>query len=257
MSILPRDAGDEEDNETFKCVHGTVMIFTWMIFASTAILFARYGRAISFGSKKKFLGEKIWFQFHRFIACLTTVLTLLGFFFILVHTKAEWVGSDEGLAFAHSVVGGIVVCCALLQAWMALFRCHPGSSFRFIFNWIHRLTGSLAFFLSIPTLLLIAAHMDESRRGMIAILSIWSSWVVSIVIVLEIIRFRYRKLFSTHINERNGVELYDLNAPNDVPTTKSDDNDTAPCNKPILIFFLLHIGVSIALVIPFIVLIWK
>ncbi|CAF4658239.1 unnamed protein product, partial [Rotaria sp. Silwood2] len=148
---------------TLRNAHGVVMIIAWIIFASTGILFARYGRSIRLGSRRKLLGENIWYQIHRLAACLTTILTLLGFFFVLAYAKGAWVASDEGLEFVHSVIGGIVVSCALLQAWMALFRCHPDSSFRFIFNWLHRLTGSLSFFLSIPTIFTIAAHMETNR----------------------------------------------------------------------------------------------
>ncbi|CAM4874460.1 unnamed protein product [Rotaria socialis] len=163
MAISRDDTVETEvEDDTFEYAHGTVMIFAWMVFASTAILFARYGRAIRFGSKDKFLGEKNWFQIHRLLACLTSVTTLLGFFLILVQTNAEWVRVDEGQTFVHSVLGGIIVCCALWQAWMALFRCHPDGSYRFIFNWLHRLTGSLAFFLSIPAIFIIVEQLGPT-----------------------------------------------------------------------------------------------
>ncbi|CAF2531440.1 unnamed protein product [Rotaria sp. Silwood2] len=255
METLRATKDAEEDTETednrFENAHGTVMILAWMVFASTAILFARYGRTIRFGSKDKLLGESNWFQIHRLLACLTTVVTLLGFFLILVQAQGGWVGNNEGLVFAHSVPGGIIVCCALVQAWMALFRCHPNGTFRYIFNWLHRLTGVLAFFLSIPTIFLIAAQMDESRTGMIIILSIWSGWVVLIVIVLEIIQFVRRKSSSTTINTRSSTEQsgFDIK--------KINDSIIARWNNGILILFLLHIIVSVALAIPFIVLIWN
>ncbi|CAF1057951.1 unnamed protein product [Rotaria sordida] len=245
-----------EDDGRFVCAHGTVMILAWMIFASTAVLFARYGRKIRFGSKDKLLGDQIWFQIHRFCACLTTVLTLLGFFFILVYLNGTWVGIDEGRGFVHSVFGGIVVCCALIQAWMALFRCHPDSTYRFIYNWLHRLTGILAYFLSIPTIFIIITTFDENQIGMIVILSLWSAWIVIIVIIFEIIRIFVGKSSSNVMRTRYGPELDDLDQLPHV-NIENDDNDMTHWNNRILILFLLHIVVSITLAIALIVLIWK
>ena len=183
----------EPEDHSFASAHGTVMIFAWIVFASTAILFARYGRRLQIGSKEKFFGDLIWFQGHRTIALLATVATLLGFFLILVQTKAAWVKPSDGLGYAHSVLGGIIVCCALIQAWMALFRCHPESRYRFIFNWLHRITGVLAFLLSIPAFFTTAMFMDMNETGMIIILSIWSVWVVIIFILMELIQLRIRQ----------------------------------------------------------------
>ncbi|CAF1086108.1 unnamed protein product [Rotaria sp. Silwood1] len=241
---------------TLQSAHGTVMVLAWMVFASAAILFARYGRTLRFGSKEKLLGEKNWFQIHRLIACLTTVTTLLGFLLILAETQGTWITSDEGLIFVHSVLGGIIVCCALLQSWMALFRCHPESSFRYIYNWLHRMTGALAFFLSIPTIFIMVTIFNENRTGMIVILSLWSGWVVFIVIILEIIQF-LRKLSLEAVNKRNDTELAEYTTYSSVNDRKSDATDLAPWNNRILILFLLHIVISIALAIALIVLIWK
>ncbi|CAF1344655.1 unnamed protein product [Rotaria sp. Silwood1] len=256
MATFREEEVEGEEDSRFEYAHGTVMVLAWMVFASSAILFARYGRKVHFGSNDKLLGEKIWFQIHRFMACLTTVLTLLGFFFILVQAKGTWIGTDEGRVFVHSVMGGIVVCCALIQAWMALFRCHPDGSYRFIYNWLHRLTGVLAYFLSIPTIFIIITTFDANRTGMIVILSLWSAWVVIIVIILEIIRFGIGKSSSSGMEKRNGAELYDLNGPPSV-NTEDDDRDTAHWHNRILILILINFIVSIALAIPLIVLIWK
>ncbi|CAF4713233.1 unnamed protein product, partial [Rotaria sp. Silwood2] len=172
MLRIRRDNQAEAQVNTLQNAHGTVMVLVWMVFASTAILFARHGGTIRFGSKEELLGEKNWFQIHRLIDCLTTVATLLGFLLILVETQGTWITSDEGLTFVHSVLGGMIVCCALLQSWMALFRCHPESSLRYIYNWLHRMTGTLAFFLSLPTIFIMVTIFNENRTGVIVILSL-------------------------------------------------------------------------------------
>ena len=58
--VLGTDQSDdilvyEEEDETYEHAHAIVMILAWMVFASTAVLFARYGRSIRFGSKQKLL----------------------------------------------------------------------------------------------------------------------------------------------------------------------------------------------------------
>ncbi|CAF3295564.1 unnamed protein product [Rotaria socialis] len=257
LTKTPVNNATEGEDDTFENAHGTVMILAWMVFASTAVLFARYGRRLRFGSNDELFGEKIWFQVHRLIACLTTVLTLLGFFFILVFAAGGWVESDEQPAFQHSVLGGIIVCCALLQAWMALFRCHPDGSFRVIFNWLHRLTGLLAFFLSVPTIFLIISQPGDTRAGMIVILSLWSVWVVLIVIVLEIIRFRIQRSAPEEVDGKDRTELYDINGPPMMNSDIKDNSDASAWNKRILALFLLHFIVSIALAIPLISLVWQ
>lgn len=249
MTSTPiNDASASESEDTrFENAHGTVMVLSWMVFASTAILFARYGRTIRFGSKEKFLGEKNWFQIHRFLACLTSIATLLGFFLILVQNQGSWTDTGAGLSFVHTVLGGIIVCCALIQSWMALFRCHPNGSHRFIFNWLHRLTGSLAFLLSVPTIFIIITQLSDNQNGMIIILSIWSTWVVCIVAILEVVRYSCQRLTSKSTGRKYATEQ---------STPETRNNSMGSWNRLLLILFLLHIIVSIGLAIPLIVLIW-
>ncbi|CAF4552349.1 unnamed protein product [Rotaria sp. Silwood1] len=184
-------------DERLVYAHGTVMVLAWILLASTGILFARYGRLLRIGTRRKLLGSMIWFQIHRLILCLVTITTLLGFFLILVNENGKWVSADKDgrRIFAHSVLGAIIVCCTLLQAWIALFRCRPDSPYRSIFNWLHRSMGYLPFFLSIPTIFLIVVEpkaLPMERGGFIAILSIWSAWIVLVVILFEAVEYRAR-----------------------------------------------------------------
>lgn len=256
--LRPREAEEEAENDSLEYAHGTVMVIAWIVFGSSAVLFARYGRWMQFGSMDKCLGEKIWFQFHRLIACLTTIATLVGFFLILAYTGGTWVESDEGPEFAHSVLGGIVLVCALIQPWMAVFRCHPEGRFRFIYNWMHRFVGGLAFLLSIPTIFIIVAKLEEkNNNGMIVIMAIWSAWVVLIVLLLEILRFRQQNAAPATLHKRDRSDLYNINESNGHNTSRSNVRPTPVGNNLILILFVLNIIVSIALAIPLIVLIWK
>jgi len=124
--------------------HGLIMILAWMLFGSTGILFARYGRSLRFGARQKLLGKAVWFQIHRFLLSLTPLLTLIGFLLILVRAGGQWVNPQvSGLRlFVHSILGSIILCCVIIQIWLALYRCHPQSRFRFIFDWSHRIQVS-------------------------------------------------------------------------------------------------------------------
>jgi hypothetical protein len=245
---------------TLSYAHGTVMVIAWIMFASTGILIARYGRLLHIGRRVQILGEMVWFQIHRLALSVAALATLLGFFIILAQTKGNWVGVNGGRLFAHSICGIIVVCCALIQIWMALFRCHPDSRFRYIFNWMHRITGLLAFTLSIPTIFLITFFLPNYRSGLVTILSLWSAWVVVIVISFEIIEYQSRRtsILLTNNSRNNPTEnaITDTNLPPHVEVYKTENPNLSRFNRMKLFLFCFHLIVAICLAIPLIVLIW-
>ncbi|UJR20394.1 hypothetical protein I4U23_023525 [Adineta vaga] len=95
---------------TLVQAHAMVMIIAWMIFGSTGILFARYGRTIRLGNRRQLLGKAVWFQIHRLLLSLTPLLTLLGFFLILVRKGGQWVDLQVAdlRSIIHSIFGGII-----------------------------------------------------------------------------------------------------------------------------------------------------
>lgn len=253
---------DTQPDYTLSRAHGTVMVFSWIVFASTGILFARYGRSIRLNKMNQLLGEDIWFQVHRLSLMLAVIGTLLGFFLILGQASGRWVDldTDGGRFFAHSILGGIIVCCALIQAWMALFRCHPDSRFRFIFNWLHRTTGMLAFILSVPTIFIILFVMPKYHDGFVAIMSLWTAWITIAFIIFEIVEYRRRSMSATIAvkNDKDGIKQ----EPTDEPSSSITDAKAiqtpgdAYFNTFKLILFLLNALIAICLVIPLVVLIW-
>jgi hypothetical protein len=257
MSTTTSYSNYANEDYTLAHAHGTVMVIAWMLFGSTGILFARYGRSVHISGQAKILGELIWFQVHRFALCTTAIATLLGFLLVLAQAQGQWVNvSYGGQQFAHSILGGMIVCCAQIQVWMAVFRCHPDSRFRYIFNWMHRLTGLFAFTLSIPTIFLICFVLTDYQSGLIAILSLWSAWVVIIVVVFEIIEYRSRKTSALSTDDR---KQFQTTTPISIETNRMDRIDDASIqsfSKIKLFFFCLHIIIAICLVIPLIVLIW-
>ena len=259
-------ATNTTDSYTFSYAHGTVMVFAWMIFAPIGILMARYGRLLHIGPRRKILGDTLWFQTHRLALSLAAVATLLGFFLILVQTQSSWVDPDTDgrLLYSHSILGVLIVCFAMLQVWMALFRCHPATRFRFIYNWAHRTIGILAFLLSVPTIFIIAYWLPFYHNGLVIILSLWTAWVVIVVILFEFLQHRSKRLRKTSINFPGPHEITDeVSGPNhqrneDIASKdEEEDMENNTINNVKLILLGVHVVISIGLAIPLIILIWK
>ena len=246
---------------TFGCAHGTVMVLAWMVFAPTGIFIARYGRFLHIGTRRKLLGDTIWFQIHRLALSLAALATLLGFFLILVQAQSTWVdvNTDGQLLYAHSIMGVLIVCFAMIQVWMALFRCHPNSKFRFIYNWIHRTTGVLAFVLSVPTIFIVTYGLPFNHNGLVTILSLWTAWVVIVVIAFE--SLQHRRKLQRNLSNNHRETVYELSRTdhqqNQATVVDEEDLESDTVNKAKLILLSVHAVVAIALVIPLIVLIWQ
>lgn len=234
--------------------HGISMILAMMLFCSTGVLFARYGRAIRFGNRRQFLGKAVWFQIHRFLLSITAVLTLLGFFFTLVRSAGKWVDPQVSpIRFAHSVFGGIIVCCTMVQVYLALYRCNPRSRYRYIFDWSHRITGFLVFGLSIPTMLLIVYQFIKNHIPLLSIVSIWSGWIVTAIIIFERIEYKQRRAVTPIIINERTDDKNQNNSPQDTESGNLANVGGQYLNFIKLIVLLLHIFISIVLSISFIV----
>jgi hypothetical protein len=257
------DSSDSTVDFNLACAHGTVMVFAWMFFAPTGILIARYGRFLHIGTRRKLLGDSIWFQAHRLALALAAIATLLGFFLILAETQSTWVDldSDGPLLYAHSIMGVTIVGLATIQIWMALFRCHPSSKFRFIYNWVHRTTGLLAFVLSVPTIFVIVNWLPLNHDGLVTILSLWTAWVVIVVLAFEFLQHQSKIRRNSSNNHRGTKQTaHELpridHEPNEVTVVEEEDVESDTMNKAKLILLSIHAVVAIALVIPLLVLIW-
>jgi hypothetical protein len=247
----------------FAHAYGTVMILAWVVFGSAGVLFARYGRVLRFGNQRQLLGKSIWFQAHRFLLSLSSLLTLLGFFFIIIYRGGQWVNpsTDNKQLFAHTVLGSIVVCCVIVQIWLALYRCHPNSRFRFIFNWSHRIIGSLTSSLSFINLFLMVFMLTNQSIVLIIIVSLWTIWVVIVVTLFEIIQYQYRKAsalmaINARISNIN-QEPIDRHAVPDTEVGTNPTVDNRRLNKVKLILFLIHVIISVVFCIPILVIIWN
>jgi len=240
---------------TLLQAHALAMILAWMVFGSTGILFARYGRSLRLGNRRQLLGKAVWFQIHRFFLSLNSLLTLLGFFLILVRAGGQWVNPHIfGVRlFVHSIIGGIIVCCTIIQIWLALYRCHPQSRFRFMFDWSHRIVGLSAFALSIPNIFIVIMLFSPIYPNLLPIYSCWTGWIVIVVIIFEKLQYQQRVAVLPVTNQEN-------NNTNQRPDTELGLNtivNSRRHNQIKLLLFLSHIIISSILSILFIVFICK
>ncbi|CAF2787133.1 unnamed protein product [Rotaria sp. Silwood2] len=102
-------------------------------------------------------------------------------------------------------------------------------------------------------------HRKTNRVGLIVIMSLWSAWVVIIVVLLEIVRLYLLRMSSMTVNRsmnNREFELANTTLPPTVKVQQAEDVDSKLSNNMILIFLFVHMIVAIALATPLIVSIW-
>lgn len=246
---------NQSDQHALMKAHGALMVFTWFVLVSTGVLVARYFKTC--WPDKKICGKAVWFAIHRTLMSSASILTLIAFVLILVHKKGQWIPKEDELEFAHSIVGILVISFAVIQPFMAIFRCNPGDEYRFIFNYAHATVGLLAFILSIAAIFL-AMFLDhfEFKSKEWAIIAVWSCWVPIIFFIFEIIELKYRH-GSKLGGEPNNYQLdqYNQNGSDKVEPRTPVKND--PQQKIKLVLLALHVLVAIALALAVIILVAK
>lgn len=163
---------------TLLRAHGAIMLVAWIVFATMAILVARYLKD-AWGD---ICGKKGWFQIHRALTVTCLLLNTTGFVLVFVHAEG-W--SDSG--GVHSVLGVIITFLACVQPILALFRPAPDAERRYIFNWTHRIVGISAFILAVANIILglKLPHLDAE----FAVYFVIAFCVgMATVVVLEIVR---------------------------------------------------------------------
>ena len=230
--------------------HGIIMLFTWILLASTGILVAQFFKTAWPG--RKVFGKAVWFNIHRTIMSLAWLLTIVAFILILIYKKGKWIPTELKKEFAHSITGILVISFAVIQPFMALIRPEPDAPRRFIFNYAHGFVGYSALLLSIVTLFLAMFftqfNFEENKEW--AILVAWVCWIFVIFLVFILIELFFRKK-STSVRE----ESHDLgpspNNPQSNPRRPTSANPKRDLLKTVLlvIHVLVALGLSIGLAI--------
>lgn len=187
-------SGNSVDQKKWIRVHGMLMIFTWIFVVSNGILISRYFRRIEFEGH---IGSLIsWFEIHRILMSLASVTTLLGFFFIFTALQGNWVETNWNCAFVHSILGIVVIGLTFSQPFIGLFRCSTTSSYRFIFNYVHRTIGFVTLILSMIVLCLATYLRQVSNELARMSMIVWIIWIILMFILFESIDFYFRRRVS-------------------------------------------------------------
>ncbi|KAK1795133.1 hypothetical protein P4O66_010307 [Electrophorus voltai] len=132
----PEDLGGSRSPLLIK-FHGVFMLIAWMTTVSTGVIMARYFKPD--WPETTVCGHRVWFQFHRALMILTVLLTCTGFILPFIYRRG-W----SKRAGSHPYLGCTVMLLAVIQPIVALFRPAADSSRRYIFNWVHLGTGTVA-----------------------------------------------------------------------------------------------------------------
>ncbi|KAH3870752.1 putative ferric-chelate reductase 1 isoform X2 [Dreissena polymorpha] len=166
--------------------HGILMVIAWMLLASFGIFSARFYKDV-WPEGFEWFSLKRWFVIHR--ACMVTVflLTAISFIIIFVHVKGYSEITDSTYAKSHPILGIIVMALTLINPIMALFRPHPGTPKRPIFNVAHTLVGVGAHVCSIVNIFsgtaLAAAKTPDNVR---IVLWVYVGWLCMVDLVCYI-----------------------------------------------------------------------
>ena len=247
---------NQSDQTNLMKAHGALMVFTWFVLVSTGVLVARYFKTC--WPDQKICGKAVWFAIHRTLMSSASILTLIAFVLILVYKKGQWTSRTNEREFAHSIVGILVISFAVIQPFMAIFRCNPGDEYRFIFNYAHATVGLSAFILSIVAIFLAMffSQFEFELKNEWAILAVWSCWIPIAFVIFELIEMKYRH-DSKLADEPNSYQLdqYHQNASDKVEPKAPVAN--VQQQKIKIFFLLLHILVAIGLALAVIILVGK
>lgn len=147
-------------------VHGILMAIAWTGFAFVGLFTARYMREV--WEPTEIFGKKAWFTVHRLLMTTTVSLTISGTIVIFVHVG----GWSSGVG-AHPICGIIAISLAVIQPIMAAFRPAPDAPKRGIFNWTHRLVGTVALVMAVVTIYLGLDLFGLGKPGLYTVITFY------------------------------------------------------------------------------------
>lgn len=245
------DSSNPDSSMKYLRAHGIIMVFAWILLASTGIVISRYFK--NAWTNSLICGKAAWFAGHRFLMSLTAILTMLGFLFILVVMQGTWVDKSDGKrAYAHSITGVIVISLAFFQPFIALFRCEPDSRYRSIFNYVHGFVGFSSYILAITTLFLATYfHLFKNNTGRILMI-IWIIWLVLVFAAFEYLQSYIKKKYGqssyTNINSNTTIgEIVDKQSSTAVTLGVGNEQGTTSEEKIKNVLLATHVLIALIL----------
>ncbi|XP_071835832.1 putative ferric-chelate reductase 1 isoform X2 [Apostichopus japonicus] len=210
----------EGGGEFLPKLHGILMTIAWFGFAAVGVTSSRYYKPI--WPETTLWGKPVWFSIHR--TCMVSALSssLIAAVVIVIHVQGYILPSEGNIRFLHAIFGTTVIVLAICNAVMAVFRPHPGTPNRPIYNWAHWSVGTLGLYLAMATILLgvIDFNKEDSLLGGIPKPVFW---VAAFFVMFHLIIWMSLQYISITI-ESTGRD-------NDVPLVNElDESEKAPIN---------------------------
>ncbi|XP_071952294.1 ferric-chelate reductase 1-like [Antedon mediterranea] len=245
--------GSEDDNFDVKIkAHGSLMVIGWIGFVSIGIVTARYLK--DFLPRKTICGKPFWFRFHA-MCMITAWLSFMSSFILIFITLEGWVGKSRGDdTYYHAIIGTAAVGLGTLNPIMAIFRPHPGTPRRPIFNVLHFAVGFLGWLCAIVATFY-GVRIYYNTTGNVTDIDAFNVLIgFTIFIVIMFVVFELHKL-STRKKETSTDNIA-LDSITDTPFEEHRNRPTQRMQEQIvgsaavrnIMYFLYVIGVTLTVV---------
>ena len=153
ISLRGNSAGVVPENPTkaWRRNHGFLMFFGWGVLIPSGAMIARYLKTY----------DPLWFHLHRICMSLGLIVSFAGWVIALAYLGPF--GADN-VSRAHGVLGCFVMIFGMLQPVNAYFRPHKGEANRMVWEILHKGTGRMALFFTVPTIAL-GGHLVATLDG--------------------------------------------------------------------------------------------
>ncbi|XP_048766039.2 putative ferric-chelate reductase 1 homolog isoform X2 [Ostrea edulis] len=199
--LLNQDVGAGDESMLMYKLHGSLMIFAWILLSSLGIIIARYYKSNWKGSMP--CGVKVWFAIHRILMSSVFLITGLAFaiIFIKVGTLLQMTDGSVYLKY-HPILGITVMALSLVNPVMALFRCKPGHKYRHVFHYSHMFVGMSAQILAATTIYF-GVNLEKSNTPVEAsyVVIAYATTYALIEFILECEK-QYRKSYEDDIEKQ-------------------------------------------------------
>ncbi|CAD6195287.1 unnamed protein product [Caenorhabditis auriculariae] len=244
---------DVSETTTLYMAHGILMTFSWTVFISTGILFARHFR--EHWPETPIMGIKIWFHLHRTFNMIGIASMICGIVIIFIAKEWTWIGpsfsrtSEENGTWSsiHALLGATSCILAISQPLNAMLRCHPGADQRFIFNYIHRGLGFTALMLALMTIMIAAIHFESLNMTNIPLAVLVLFFIIFVLVLAGMEFLTVRRALENgpkKIAEVDDSYTGDSSSQQQQPSTAGNEEDRRT-NLFLLNILIVHLSVAI------------
>ncbi|XP_033636613.1 putative ferric-chelate reductase 1 isoform X2 [Asterias rubens] len=203
MSLTTEVPQADNSGIRLRKAHASLMVIGWIGFASIGIILARFFKPM--WPDSKLFGTKIWFTFHRMcmISCVLCFCTAFVLIFVAVGGFVQTVNTT---VVVHAILGIVVTLLGITNPIMAIFRPHPGTPNRPIFNRAHWAVGTSAHSIAIVTIFLGIGYQSSLLSG----LNQYVFWVMVVFLgfhVLVFILFEVQRCMTESQGRQNDIPL--------------------------------------------------